>query len=593
MRQTMKKAILTLIFAGIFLTGFVVAQSGPGLFSSDPGFSVIVDQEAGMLRLKVSVPRDAHITDIRNGFFTVTLEENPYFKLVDTKFPAGEPYGEETVFRGDFTVDLTLETLKSSAGPVNLVFVVGYQVCQENPREMCLPPTEAKVEVTVPEGFLPGGTGKDTPKALQTTDSPLRGTWMERAINRELVKGSFLLFLLVFLAGFLTSLTPCVYPVIPIVMGYMGTRSGGKKLKGFYLSMIFVLGMSLVYAVLGVIAASTGSMMGLSFQNPLVVMVVAAVFIAMGLSMAGLFDIPVPSSLSAKLQGKHSSEWLGALVIGGVSGLVAAPCVGPVLIALLSWISQTGNVFLGFWLTFVFSLGMGIIFILAGTFSGVLAALPKGGHWMEKIKHLFAFLLMAGGIYLISLLTPTWADLMIWGVFIVTGSVFTGLFDQVDEMSVGSKLMKSLLVIIFLIGALLLYRGISMHWFAPQVVTGSVSEQKASLPWYTDLEEARAVAQTQDRVVMIDAWAEWCTACDELEHKTFLHPEVRPGLENLVLVKLDFTRKSPESLALRQELGVIGMPTVIFQAADGKELARFAGFRGPKEFQEILEQISK
>lgn len=589
----MKKCMVAVILGGILLTFSVRAQIGNAVFGNVPDFSIQLDQEAGILRLNVFVPDDTHITDIKHGFFQVTLQENEYYRLADTRFPEGEPYADEMVFRGRFSVDLVLEELKPAAETVKLDFVVSFQVCREQPQEICLPPEETRLTVTIPAGFKPQEKSQPEPVESAEVSSPIQGTWMERAINRELGKGSFLLFLLVFLAGFLTSLTPCVYPVIPIVMGYMGTRSGGSKLKGFYLSLFFVLGMSLVYAVLGVIAASTGSMMGLSFQNPVVVIFVAAIFIAMGLSMAGLFDIPVPSKLSARLQGRHSSEWIGALLIGGVSGLVAAPCVGPVLIAMLSWISQTGNVFLGFWLTFVFSLGMGIIFILAGTFSGVLAALPRGGRWMEKIKHFFAFLLMAGGIYLISLLTLTWADLMLWGVFIITGTVFTGLFDPVDEMSVGSKLAKSLLLILFLIGALLLYRGITLHWFAPLTEAGSIMEPERRLTWYTDLEEGQAVALAQDRVVMIDAWAEWCTACDELEEKTFLHPDVRPLLDNLVLVKLDFTRKTPELVALRREMKIMGMPTVIFRSPDGSELGRFAGFKGPEGFIEMINQIKE
>lgn len=589
----MKKCATAVFLGGFLLSLIAYAQIGSAEFGSVPDITAYVDQGAGLVRLNISVPPDTHITDIRNGFFQVTLRENEYYRLADTRFPQGEAYGEEKVFRGQFNVELMLEKIKENSEPVELSFTVGFQVCREQPQEICLPPDEVEVKAIVPTGFSPAGvTEPEAIEAAEETASPIQGTWMERAINRELGKGSFLLFLLVFLAGFLTSLTPCVYPVIPIVMGYMGTRSGGKKLKGFYLSLIFVLGMSLVYAILGVIAASTGSMMGLSFQNPVVVIIVAAIFIAMGLSMAGLFDIPVPSKLSARMHGRHGSEWIGALVIGGVSGLVAAPCVGPVLIAMLSWISQTGNIFLGFWLTFVFSLGMGIIFILAGTFSGVLAALPRGGRWMEKVKHFFAFLLMAGGIYLVSLLTPAWADLLIWGVFLITGTVFTGLFDPVDEMSVGSKLAKSLLLILFLIGALLLYRGISLRWFEPPAVAGSVMEPVRSLTWYTDLEEGRAVAEAQNRVVMIDAWAEWCTACDELEEKTFLHPEVRPMLDHLVLVKLDFTHKTPELIALRRKMKIMGMPTVIFQSADGTELGRFAGFKGPRAFIDTLEQIS-
>jgi thiol:disulfide interchange protein len=286
-------------------------------------------------------------------------------------------------------------------------------------------------------------------------------------LDRELEKRSVLLFLLVFGLGFLTSLTPCVYPVIPIVMGYIGTRSGAKKLKGLYLSAFFVLGLALVYSILGVIAATTGTMMGASFQNPVVVIVIAAIFIVMGLSLAGLFEIPVPSSISSKMQSGHKSEILGSLLIGGVAGVIAAPCVGPVLIALLSWISQTKDVVFGFFLTFTFSLGMGVIFLAVGTFSGLVSAMPKGGKWMDHIKHFFAAILIAGGIFIMNPILPDWITMLLWGIYFVVISVFGGLLNPISEGAIKAKIVKFIVVIIFLGGMFLLMKSLNARFFSP------------------------------------------------------------------------------------------------------------------------------
>lgn len=286
-------------------------------------------------------------------------------------------------------------------------------------------------------------------------------------LNRELEKRSVLLFLLVFGLGFLTSLTPCVYPVIPIVMGYIGTRSGSKKLKGLYLSLFFVLGLALVYSILGVIAATTGTMMGATFQNPIVVIVIAAIFIIMGLSLAGLFEIPVPTSISSKMQSGHKSEIIGSLLIGGVAGVIAAPCVGPVLIALLSWISQTKDVVFGFFLTFTFSLGMGVIFLLVGTFSGLVSAMPKGGKWMDHIKHFFAAILIAGGIFIMGPVLPDWVAMLLWGIFFVVISVFGGLLKPITEGKIKEKIVKLVVVLILLGGLFLLMKSLNDRYFAP------------------------------------------------------------------------------------------------------------------------------
>ncbi len=293
--------------------------------------------------------------------------------------------------------------------------------------------------------------------------------WFDRLVEllkQELEKTSLLVFALVFVLGFLTSLTPCVYPVIPIVMGYIGTRSGKKKLKGFYLSIFFVLGLAFVYSILGVAAAMTDSMIGVTFQNPIVVIVIAAIFIVMGLSLAGLFEIPVPSSISSKIQpGGGKSEIIGALVVGGVAGIIAAPCVGPVLIALLSWVSQSGNVFLGFLLTFIFSLGMGIIFLLVGTFSGVISAMPKGGNWMNSIKYFFSVILIGGGIYILTLIAPTWLNLLLWGIFLVAISVFIGLFKAHKEYKFRSRAYKFIVLVLFLTGLFLFFKSLELKYF--------------------------------------------------------------------------------------------------------------------------------
>lgn len=283
-------------------------------------------------------------------------------------------------------------------------------------------------------------------------------SWFDRQVallKEELKKKSLLVFGLIFLLGFLTSLTPCVYPVIPIVMGYIGTRSGAKKSKGFYLSIFFVLGLAIVYSILGVVAGMSGSMIGASFQDPIVVIVISSIFIVMGLSMAGLFEIPVPSSISSKMQGGGGkSEVIGAMLIGGVAAVVAAPCVGPVLIALLTWISETRDAFLGFLLTFIFSLGMGVLFLIVGTFSGAISSMPKGGKWMDYIKYFFAALLVGGGIFVVTSITTPWLSHLLWGIFLLSLSIFIGLLKarEEDEYTPKTKIFQFVTIIIFLVG---------------------------------------------------------------------------------------------------------------------------------------------
>lgn len=595
-----KRLIVSFMFV-LLMCGFIIHGHLHGqLFKPDaavePDIDTLVKYSEGMILFKFSLDDNYHITDLDYKFFKIEVQENPYLRISKVQFPKGVLYADEMVFKGDFDIPVYVQPLKEITGPVTLKFKISFQICMEKPKELCYPPASMDLDVKVNQTFKAVKTAKD----IKTEESEDRSKkedesytqWVERIIKQELEKKSFLLFLFVFAAGFLTSLTPCVYPVIPIVMGYIGTRSGKKKLKGFYLSLFFVLGLSFVYSVFGIIAATTGTMMGVSFQNPLVVVIISAIFIVMGLSLAGFFEIPVPSSLSSKVQSGHKSEIFGSLVVGGISGIIAAPCVGPVLIALLSWISQTGNVLLGFWLTFTFSLGLSVIFLIVGTFSGVISAMPKGGGWMNYVKYFFSLLLLGGGIYFLTTITAEWFSHLLWGAFLIAAAVFMGLFKPLEEdEELKGKVFKLILVLIFLTGAFLFVKSLDMKYFPARYSGASV--EKAHLPWISDLEEGKRLAEAENKKIMIDTYADWCVACKELEEYTFSTPKVSERLKELVLVKLDFTKKDEANEALRKSLKVIGMPTVIFLNPDGTEINRFSGFMKKDKFLQFMDSLKK
>ena len=548
---------------------------------------------SGTVDFRFQVPAGYHITDLKNNFFTITLKKNDFVEVVKTIFPAGVPFGDESVFKGEFSVRVLLKNLKPIKNPLKLDFDVSFQICQEYPEELCYPPDQSRVQVGVGPDFSPAETATATAASATTAADPAAAQKneplprrLEDLIRGQLSRASLLLFILVFAAGFLASLTPCVYPVIPIIMGYVGGRSGGRKWKGFTLSLFFVLGLTLVYSLLGVVAAKTGSLIGISFQNPIVVTAIAAIFIIMGLSLAGLFSIPVPAWISSKVSSSHKSDIAGALIVGGISAVIAAPCVGPVLIALLSWISQSGNVFLGFWLTFVFSLGMSVIFLVAGTFSGAISALPRGGKWMSTVKYFFSALLIAGGIFFLANILKPWLTLLLWGTYLIALAVALGLFRPQAEGGVAQVLARTAVVLVFLCGAILFYQGLSKRFF-PAAATGA-AQAKETLPWLDDLPQAKQRARLENKRLLIDAWAEWCAACRELDEKTFSRDDVRAALADTILVKLDFTRKSEKNDHLKKELGIIGMPTVIFLDSLGVERGRFSGFLGPEDFLGLL-----
>ncbi len=558
--------------------------------------------EKGMVVFTITVPDDHHITDLKNDFFKIEIDNNDYVKVKEVIFPSGETYADEMVFKGQFEVKVIMTSLQELKNPQKLKFTVGYQICQERPSEMCFAPDSQDIEVFIEKPFQSFGVqpaiGENwIPNAAETTatgsDPKADETFfkkIERLLTEELEKKSVLLFLLAFALGFLTSLTPCVYPVIPIIMGYIGSQAKGSKLKGFYLSLFFVLGLGIVYSLLGLFAAASGSMIGVSFQNPIMVIVIALIFILMGLSLAGLFEIPVPSSISAKIQaGGYKSKIIGSLIIGGVAGIIAAPCAGPVLIAILSWISQTRNLLLGFLVMFVFSLGMGVIFVLVGTFTGIISSLPKSGKWMSGVKNAFAILLMVGGLLVLGLIIPAWFQQRLWGILLIGISIFMGLFKPPGDEDIREKFVKLLVVLIFLWGVLLFFKSFLPVDFGKPIAR--VTDTRESLEWIPELKQGKVLAVQQNKKLMIDTYADWCVACKELDEITFSDPEVRAVLKTYVLVKLDFTKRNEKNKALSKSLGIIGMPTIIFLDSNGREIKRFSGFKNKKEFLKIVNSL--
>ena len=581
---------ITILSLGLAILGWILLSGQmPAQTTGDPIRPIIqavpiTDQTA--VRLDFSLSGRYHITDLKNNFFTVELATNDHLAIERVVFPAGVRYADEMVFNGDFSVTVYLKLIRPWPQKTAFTFTVGYQICQEQPVELCYPPESSQVAVTLDPGF--GITGTKTEIDANRSFSQK----LETLIKKKLAQRSLLVFLFVFIGGFLTSLTPCVYPVIPIIMGYVGSRAGNRKLKGFTLSLFFVIGLALVYSILGVVAAMTGSMIGLSFQNPVVVAVIAAVFIVMGLSLAGVFSITVPARLSARIGRGSKNSVLNAILLGGISAVIAAPCVGPVLIALLSWITQTRDLLLGFLLTFVFSLGMSVIFLAVGTFSGVIAALPKGGRWMEAVKYLFAALLLAGGIYFLSTILAGWLSQILWGMLLIGASVWMGLFKPLVEANAKAKLLKTVTLLVFLAGAGLFLSGlISRISLPPQIDRGRDASRGETLSWLPDLNQAKASARQENRFLMVDGYADWCVACKELDEKTFADAAVVARLKQFILARLDFTAKSAANREKQKLLGIIGLPTVIFFDPSGKEVTRFSGFLPPAEFLEIVNEL--
>ena len=591
----MKRLLLTLCL-GLLVYGIAAAQSdeSPNVpiqcYLKTNAIEAGGSSEIGIL---FTVPPKHHITDVEYGLFYVDIPDTLGFSFSEPVFPPGVPYHDERAYRGKTLVKVPVTTSPElTPGAYSWTFMVGYQMCQEFGQEVCFLPEDKEVSISIE--VVPAGTGvKPANQEIFSGKAPAEEVSEDMTLEERLIdaleRGSWLAFLLVFVGGILTSFTPCVYPVIPLTIGYIGGASTGKPLKGLALASIFVLGIAVVYSGLGLLSAATGTLFGSISGSPIVTYAVAVIFVLMGFSMLGAFEIALPSSVQTKLQGSGPRTGLvGPLVMGMVSGLIMAPCVGPVIVALLAWVAQSGNLFYGWALLFVFSLGLGLLFLVIGTFAGAIQALPKAGAWMDAVKHGFGWILLAGALYLLRLTIPEPYYTLSWGFFLIVFSVFTGVFDTIKEdAGAGSRIWKSITVVTLILGAIMIFKV-----FGPATSTVAVQSHQEVEWTVNNEEEAVEQAHMQGKPLLIDVYADWCVACVELDEKTYIVPEVIERVDDFVRLKLDFTKEDEWVKEMKQKYKITGMPTVIFIDESGEELTRFTGFKPADDFIAILDKYN-
>jgi thiol:disulfide interchange protein DsbD len=461
----------------------------------------------------------------------------------------------------------------ATAGRRTLRATVEYQPCNES---QCLAPVSAaallEIEVTPAGGAANEANGElfGEPAPVAAA-APVPGKPSGPAGANDPFAGRSLplLLALVFVSGLALNLTPCVYPLIPITLGFFGRQSGGKGSKTFGLAVAYVLGMSVTYSALGVFAALSGSLFGVWLQKPSVIVAIAAVILALALSMFGLFEIQVPHFISDRTGSRGGV--LGAASMGLFVGFVAAPCIGPFVLSLLTYVAAKGSAPLGFLLFFTLAMGLGLPYLVLGTAAGALRKLPRSGDWMVSVRKLFGFVLVALAVYFLRpLLPPRLADAAI-AVPLAAGATYFLFYERAGAGTGWFKALRGTFVVVLLAAAAV--------FAVPRPAA------KTELHFAPYSESAVQDAARAGRPVMIDFFATWCLPCKELDEKTFTNPKVVEAAGGWVCLKADMTRASDENRALTDRWGVKGMPTIVFLGSDGKERpGRVVGFEPPDAF---------
>ena len=405
--------------------------------------------------------------------------------------------------------------------------------------------------------------------------------------------------------GLLLALTPCVFPMIPILSGIIAgqAHAGLSHTRGFILALAYVLGMALTYAAAGVAAGLSGTMLSAVLQSPWVLVTFAAIFVLLACSMFGLYDLQLPTVLQSKLAAEanrlHGGHFAGVFGMGSVSALIVGPCVAPPLAGALLYISQTREALQGGAALFAMGLGMGVPLLLIGATGG--AVLPRSGPWMEAVKQVFGVVMLGVAIWLVSPLLPAVVVMLAWAALFICSAIFLHAIDPLPHGASGfRKLWKGMGVIALMVGVALLVGALSggrdvLQPLAGLRAAGGGPEQALQFQRVRNVGELEArLAQSRGTPVMLDFYADWCVACKEMERFTFTDDRIRARLDKFVLLQADVTDNTAEDRALMQRFSLFGPPGYIFFSAAGNEISglRVTGFKPADIFLDILKQVS-
>ncbi len=579
----------------------------------DEAFKPSVTIKGDTVHVDIELGKQIYLYDEQ---LTYSMESKNY-TMINEKRPKGHEHDGEMVHMPSFHSEFMIAKNSDSSAKEDVKFILNFQGCSE--QGLCYEPMEKEYTLSIDNALLKNSSDVDVNSAPETgstvekieTPSPVVDDNVEKSETdsiADVIKDANIFVVLITFLGFglLLSLTPCVFPMIPILSSVIVSQGENMTTKkAFFLSVVYVLAMAVAYTIAGVLAGLFGSNLQAAFQTPWVIFTFAGIFVALSLSMFDYYELQLPNSLQAKMStaGQKQGGVMGVAIMGFLSALIVGPCVAAPLAGALIYIGQTGDAVLGGAALFAMSMGMGIPLIIVGTTAGKY--MPRPGVWMDAIKSIFGVMMLFVAVWMLSRVIDGSITMFLFALLFMVPAVHMGAFESARSAKHRAMMAnkKALGLIFFIIGSVLLLGSLSgaknflnpLEKFTaiPMVtgVTNTSSENKFQVI-HSNAELDEIIAGAQGKTVMLDFYADWCTSCKEYEHNTFSDATVKAAMSDYILVQADVTKNSDQEKAMTKRFGLFGPPGIIF-FKNGKEVQgkKIIGYKPPEEFLKLLQKI--
>ena len=597
------KILKLMLFVTLFLNaGFGSALKGQSKFlSPQEAFKVSVIEDGDMLRTKIILGDKIHISDESLKYKIIKPKE---FELSVTR-PKADKLNGDMIYRKQLLVDIPISDITSKDIKGAYSLMIEFQGCSD------------------------AGICYNTEKKIYKLKTPKPSFWnriknlisssssgnISDALTHENPIFIILLFLIL---GLLLALTPCIFPMIPILSSIIVSQSGTGKpsaMKGFFTSLVYVLSMAVTYTTVGVISGLIGADIQSAMQNPWVLGTFAVMFFALAISLFGYFEIQLPSSWQSKINSASDNAQgkgiVGTAIMGFLSAFIIGPCVAPPLAGAILFISKTGDAMLGGVALFVMSIGMGLPLLLVGIGAGKF--MPRPGGWMTRVSQVFGVIMLGFAIFMLSKIAPAWMSILLWSLLFMGISIYMGVFDNSSNSIGMSKLFKLLAFVFLIYGTSLFIALLSgstsmLHPFEkftaqPLIrvkttnidknLTNRLASNEITPQLGYSIKRLLKEVKESKKPVIVDFNKRSCPSCRELEEITFPDPAVKAEMKRFTFISIDITKYNNNDKALLKKFNLWGTPNIIFfdKANHFLDKKSITGFIKPKPFLEKLKSI--